>query len=197
VIALVLSALLGAACAPTLRTLPSAEEMESQAVEARQSYEIGPGDVLQVSVWRQPELSVESVVVRLDGKISVPLIDDVQASGLTPLELKEVVTERLAEYVGDPTVTVVVLQVHSKMVYVLGEVARQGPISLRSEMRVVDALSVAGGFSTFANKGDVKIIRSRNGGAPVEFRFDYESFVDGSDLEQNILLLPGDKIVVP
>ena len=99
--------------------------------------------------------------------------------------------------VSDPEVTVVVLQVNSKSVYVLGEVARQGPVSLRQNMRVVDVLSHAGGFSAFADKDNILIIRGTDEGAPKEFRFNYDTFVDGTDVAQDVLLLPGDKIVVP
>ena len=184
-------------CAGSLRGLPSAQDLESQGVEARQEYRIGPRDVLQITVWKQPELSVGDLVVRLDGKISLPLVDDVQADGLTPQELKAVLTERLSEYITAPHVTVVVREMNSKLIYVIGEVAREGPIVLRSDMRVLDALAVAGGFEEFAGRDRVKLIRERNGSGPVEFIFDYEEFVEGKNLEQNILLLPGDRIVVP
>jgi polysaccharide export outer membrane protein len=171
--------------------------LESQAVEAFQDYRIGPTDVLQISVWKNPELSVPEVAVRPDGKISFPLLDDVQAAGLTPTELKAILTERLSEYILAPTVTVVVRQINSKAVYVIGEVHRQGALSLRADMRVIDALAMAGGFRPFADRSWVKIIRNRNGEGPIEFRFNYDEFVEGKDLEQNILLLPGDKVVVP
>jgi len=196
-ILLAVAALGLAGCAGNLRTLPPADELDSQAVELSSQYVIGPTDTLKVSVWRQAELSVDSLVVRLDGKISLPLLDDVQAAGLTPMELKQVVTERLSDYVADPTVTVVVRQSNSKMVFVIGEVARQGPIMVRTDFRIVDAISSAGGFAPFAGKKNVKVIRSANGGDPVEFRFNFEKYVAGQDLEQNILLLPGDRIVVP
>ena len=186
-----------AACATSERTQPTAEQLESQASEVGSEYVIGATDVLRVSVWRQPDLSMDSVPVRLDGKISLPLLDDVQAAGLTPTELKAVISERLEEYIAAPTVTVIVRQINSKVVYVIGEVRRQGPLQLRDDFRVVDAIAAAGGFGAFAGKNDVKVIRNANGHGPVEFRFDYEQFVKGHDIAQNILLLPGDKIVVP
>ena len=194
---LCLAALGLSACEATLRDRPSAPEMESRAFEAYQEYRIGPTDTLQITVWKNPEISVPETVVRPDGKISFPLLDDVQAAGLTPLELKGVLTERLTEYIQSPTVTVVVRQIRSKMVYVLGEVARQGAVPIQADMRLVDALSISGGFGPFANKGRVKVIRHTPDADPVEFLFDYEAFVDGTDLEQNILLVPGDKIIVP
>jgi polysaccharide export outer membrane protein len=185
------------ACRSNLRQVPSVDQLDSHAIEVAADYVIGEGDILKVSVWRNPELSLDSVVVRPDGKISVALVDDVQAAGLTPLELKEVLTERLGEYVTALQVTVIVVQIRSKLVYVMGEVARQGPMAHRADMRVIDALSTAGGFRPFAGKGRIKIIRNMNGGDPVEFNFNYDGFVAGKNLEQNILLLPGDKIVVP
>jgi polysaccharide export outer membrane protein len=184
-------------CAANLRDVPSAIELDSLALEAKQNYVIGESDFLRLTVWNNPRLSLESVIVRPDGKISLPLLDDIHASGLTAHELKAVITERLSEFVSDPEVTVVVLQVNSKSVYVLGEVARQGPVSLRQNMRVVDVLSHAGGFSAFADKDNILIIRGTDEGAPKEFRFNYDTFVDGTDLAQDVLLLPGDKIVVP
>jgi polysaccharide export outer membrane protein len=187
----------GAACAGSLRDVPSASELDNLAVEAKQNYVIGEADFLRVTVWNHGQLSLDSVVVRPDGKISMPLIDDVHAAGMTAQELKGVISERLSEYVADPEVTVVVLQINSKFVYVLGEVAREGPVSLRGNMRVVDVLATAGGFSPFADKDRVLIIRGTEAGAPKEFRFNYNTFVDGTNLAQNVLLLPGDKIVVP
>jgi polysaccharide export outer membrane protein len=185
------------ACGGTLRALPPADELESHATTDLSTYVIGVDDVLKISVWRQPELTAESVSVRHDGKISMPLLDDVQAAGLTPLELKKHLTDRYQEYVTNPTVTVMVRQINSKLVYVIGEVARQGAQPMRHDFRVLDALSSAGGFTAFAGKNNVKVIRKGNGSGPIEFTFDYKAFVAGRDLEQNILLLPGDQIVVP
>jgi len=185
-----------AGCADTLRDRPSVQEAEQNAAAASADYIIGAQDVLAINVWKEQELSLNSVEVRLDGKISVPLIDDIQAAGLTPTQLKEAITEKLKEYVTAPQVTVIVTRVGSKNVYVMGEVAREGAIALQPEMRVLDALAISGGFSPFAGKTRIKIIRG-HGSAPAEFNFDYDSFVDGEDVAQNILLLPGDQIIVP
>ena len=192
----------GTACslifpADNLRSQPPAEELDRLVVERNQAYAIGPRDVLNISVWDQPDLSVDRLVVRLDGKISFPLLDDIQAAGLTPTELKAVISERLNEFVTSPYVTVVVVEINSKIIYVIGEVASEGPIVYLTNMRVIDALSTAGGFNAFAGKRRVKIIREYNGSQPTEFLFDYEDFVRGEDLSQNILLLPGDRIVIP
>ncbi len=191
------AALLLGACASTQRALPSAAELDRHALSRESDYRIGAGDVLAITVWREPELSLPEVVVRSDGRISVPLIDEIDVQGMTPMELKKEVTERLVEYVKMPHVTVVVRQINSQLIFVIGEVKREGPIALRRDMRVVDALSTAGGFTAFAGRANVKLIREQNGSGPVEFVFDYMEFVRGENLEQNVLLLPGDRIVVP
>jgi len=159
-------------------------------------YVIGPSDVLQVTVWKNPELSLQQVPVRPDGRISTPLANDVQAAGLTTDELKTVLTEKLGEYVTAPEVTVVVLAVNSRRVYVLGEVVRPGPVPLATDTRVLDAVSAAGGFSTFADKDRVKIIRRGEGGAVTEYRFSYSDFVEGTADTANMLLENGDTVVV-
>lgn len=184
------------ACAGNVRELPTSQQAEESAVQAQEEYVIGANDVLLINVWKEPELSLNSVEVRLDGKISVPLIDDVQAAGLTPVQLKGVLTERLKEYVTAPQVTVVVSRVGSKNVSIMGEVARDGMIPLQPKMRVTDAIAIAGGFTTFAGKSRIKVIRSA-GATPTEYNFDYDAFIDGADVAQNILLLPGDQIIVP
>jgi polysaccharide biosynthesis/export protein len=185
-----------AACTETLRDRPSVQEAEQNATAASADYVIGAQDMLAINVWKEQELSLNNVEVRLDGKISVPLIDDIQAAGLTPTQLKESITDKLKEYVTAPQVTVIVTRVGSKNVYVMGEVAREGAISLQPEMRVLDALAISGGFSPFAGKSRIKIIRG-HGATPAEFTFDYDAFIDGKDVAQNILLLPGDQIIVP
>ena len=163
----------------------------------RETYVIGHGDVLKISVWKQPELSVDAVPVRPDGKISVPLLDDIQAAGLTPQELKELLTQALSEYVSNPDVTVVVVSVQSKRVHVMGEVSHPGALALTQDMRVLDAIAASGGFTPFADKGDIKVIRRSEGGGTVEYRFNYGSYLRGNHPESNVLLMPGDTIVVP
>lgn len=159
-------------------------------------YVIGPSDVLQINVWKNPELSVQQVPVRPDGRISAPLVNDVQAEGLTTDQLKQILTDKLAEYVTAPDVTVVVLQINSRKVYVLGEVGRPGPVLLTQDMRVLDAVSVAGGFTAFADKNGVKVIRRGKDGAVIEYRFRYGDFVTGTQDNANMLLENGDTIVV-
>ena len=190
-----LAALLGLGCAQNLREAPTAEQLEENATAAQAEYVIGANDTLAINVWKENDLSLPQVEVRLDGKISVPLLDDVQAAGLTPSQLKASITDRLKEYVAAPQVTVIVVRIGSKIVYVMGEVQHEGPIAMQPQMRVLDALAISGGFTAFAGKTRVKIIRAQSQAA--EFNFDYEAFVDGSNVSQNILLLPGDQIIVP
>jgi polysaccharide export outer membrane protein len=161
----------------------------------KSEYLIGAGDILTIRVWKNEELSVD-VPVRPDGKISVPLLDDVQAEGLTTLELKEVITRDLSEYVANPDVTVVVQSIGSKYVSVLGEVLRPGPVPLSQDVRVLDAISTAGGFGPFADKKRVRIIRREESGE-VEYRFNYDAYVAGNAPGTNLLLAPGDTIAVP
>jgi polysaccharide export outer membrane protein len=158
-------------------------------------YVIGTADVLQINVWKNPELSL-TVPVRPDGKISVPLLDDVQAAGLTPIELKEVLARSLQEYVAAPDVTVVVSQVNSKRIFLIGNVGRPGALPLNQELRILDAIALAGGFREFADTGNVRILR-RNGSGVDEYRFDYDAFLAGETPDANLLLHPHDTIVVP
>jgi polysaccharide export outer membrane protein len=162
---------------------------------ASAEYKIGINDILKISVWRQPELTLESVIVRPDGRISVPLLDDVPVSGKTPEQLKMEITERLGEFVREPAVTVVVLESRSRIIYVQGEVARKGAVPLTPGMRISDALAIAGGLGPFADAGEIRVLRE-NGSGYAEFEFDYNDFIDGEDLDRNILLEPGDRIVV-
>ncbi len=161
----------------------------------REAYVIGIPDVLKIVVWRNPELSVE-VPVRRDGKISVPLVDDVQAEGLTPEELKEVLTEALAEFVTAPDVTVIVQKTNSHTVTVVGGVVRSGQIPLVRQMRVLEAIAIMGGFNVWAKKDQIKIIRHSKE-VMVEYVFNYGAFASGKAPESNLLLQPGDTVVVP
>jgi polysaccharide export outer membrane protein len=159
------------------------------------SYIIGPQDRLDVFVWREPDFSRE-VLVRDDGKITFPLVDDVQAAGLTTLDLKAVLTKKLSEFVDGPEVTVTLLESHSKNLYIIGKVNRPGTYPLTPGMTVLQALSVAGGLGQWADKGSIRIIRA-SGGKEELFIFDYDEVIKGQKLDQNILLMPNDTIVVP
>jgi polysaccharide biosynthesis/export protein len=168
---------------------------QDPAPEERE-YRIGVTDLLKVSVWRNEELSVE-VPVRPDGKISVPLLDDVTAEGLTPPELKEVLTRELAEFITAPDVTVIVLAMNSRFVSVLGGVKAEARVPLTRDLRVLEAIATCGGFDTFAQKSDVRIVRRGPDGTETEYRFDYDAYIKGNAPGTNIVLQNGDTIIVP
>lgn len=157
-------------------------------------YIIGADDQLRVSVWKEPDLT-ETLPVRPDGKISMPLLNDVQAAGLTPLQLKDSITEKLKKYISDPRVTVVVTAMNSRRIFVTGEVAHSGPIPLLPHMTMLQALAQAG-FTQFANLKNIYLLRTENG-KQVKLPFNYKDVVKGNHPDQNIALKPGDTIVVP
>jgi polysaccharide biosynthesis/export protein len=159
------------------------------------NYVIGPQDVLNVSVWKEPDVT-RTVPVRPDGKISLPLLNDVKAAGLTPAQLAAKITDSLKKYVSDPQVTVIVTEVNSQRIYILGEVNRAGAYSLLPGMTVLQALSSAGGFTQFANVKNIYLLREENG-KQTRHPFNYKEIVNGNKSEQNIVLKTGDTIVVP
>lgn len=158
------------------------------------SYVIGPEDVLFVSVWKEPDLT-NTLPVRADGMISLPLLNDVQAAGLTPMQLATSITDKLKKYVSDPHVTVVVTQMNSKRIYVMGEVLKTGPMNLLPDMTVLQALSAAG-FTQFANTKGIYVLRNQ-GGKQTKIPVNYKKLVKGEAMDQNLTLQPGDTIVVP
>src|SRR3954464_4490561 len=160
------------------------------------AYQIGLGDVLEVSVWKNPELTV-TVPVRPDGRISVPLLGDVQAAGLTPLALKAELTDGYKEYITAPGVSVVVKEIHSRKIYVTGEVAHPGTYDLEPRGKLMQALALAGGLTPYA-KGRVVLLRDgRDGRQEKRFVVDLSAIVKGKRPEDNLLLQPGDTLVVP
>lgn len=172
--------------------LPPANTVQDTGVPA--DYVIGADDVLHISVWKEPDLS-ETLPVRPDGKISMPLLNDIPAAGLTPLQLKDSITEKLKKYISNPSVTVVVTGMNSRRVFVSGEVVKSGPMPLLPHMTVLQALSEAG-FNQFANVKAIYVLRSEDG-KQVKIPFDYRKVVKGLNPEKNIELKPGDTIVVP
>jgi polysaccharide export outer membrane protein len=159
-------------------------------------YQIGAGDVLEINVWKEPDASVRSVVVRPDGRISMPLLKEVEVVGLTPIQLERLITERLESIINSPDVTIVVTGINSKKVYVQGKVKKEGPIPYTYRMTVMQALSEAGGLTDYAKKKAIYILRTENG---KEFKlpFDYAAVLKGQRMELNIQLVSGDMIVVP
>jgi polysaccharide biosynthesis/export protein len=159
------------------------------------NYVIGPQDVLDISVWKEPELT-RPVPVRPDGKISMPLLNDVQAAGKTPLQLAIDITTGLKKFVTDPQVTVIVTTINSQRVFILGEVNRAGAYPLLPDMTVLQALSSAGGFTIYANLKKIYVLRVE-AGKQVKHPFNYKDVLAGKATDQNIVLRAGDTIVVP
>jgi polysaccharide export outer membrane protein len=157
-------------------------------------YVIGPDDTLQISVWKEPDLT-ETLPVRSDGKISMPLLNDVVAAGLTPMQLAASITERLKKYIADPRVTVIVTAMNSQKIYVTGEVLHPGPTPLTPHMTVLQALAGAG-FTQFANTKGIYVLRVVNG-KQEKIPVNYKKLIRGEAVDQNILLKPGDTVVVP
>jgi polysaccharide export outer membrane protein len=170
---------------------PTADPMPASL--AGPTYVIGPDDTLYISVWKEPDLT-ETLPVRADGMISMPLLNDVRAAGLTPMELGLALTDKLKKYVSDPHVTIVVTQMNSQRVYVTGEVLHPGSMNLTPNMTVLQALSSAG-FTQFANTKGIYVLRNENG-TERKFPVNYKRLIKGEG-GQNIALKPADTIVVP
>ena len=179
------------------QTIPgqSSPATTQKAATTNPNYVIGAQDVLDISVWKEPGVS-RTVPVRPDGKISLPLLDDVQAAGLTPMQLSDSLTTKLKKYMADPQVTVIVTQINSQRVYVIGQVARPGAYPLLPNMTMLQALSSAGGFAQFANQKKIFLLRSVDG-KQTKYRFNYKEVINGVDPSQNLTLRAGDQIVVP
>lgn len=159
-------------------------------------YRIGAGDVLEVDVWKEPEASTPGVVVRADGKITVPLVKELEVTGLTTGELEKILQQKLAKFIPGAEVTVVVREVNSKKVYMIGAVKRAGPIKLDYPMTILQVLAEAGGITDFAKKSKIYVLR-HEGDKDIRIPFNYSQVIKGEHIEQNIRVLPGDTIVVP
>jgi len=159
-------------------------------------YRIGPSDVLAINVWKDTELT-RTVIVRPDGKISLPLVGELAVSGLTASSVQRLIGQRLAEYISSPQVTVMVQEVKSQTYVIIGKVAKSGSFELGKPTTVLEAIAIAGGLLDFAKPGKVKIIRHRDGGQSETLYFDYNKVIKGKNTEQNVELQNGDTIVVP
>jgi polysaccharide biosynthesis/export protein len=190
----------GQAAAPD-KSAPAADKpADAASVQAKQanddpSYKIGTEDVLTINVWKEADIS-RSVPVRPDGKISLPLLNDVQAAGLTPTQLANSIRDGLKKFMSDPEVTVIVTAVNSRKVYVIGEVTHAGAMPLLSGMTVLQALANAGSFTQFANIKAIYVLRTENG-KKVKYPFNYKAVIKGQNQDQDLELRPGDTIVVP
>jgi polysaccharide export outer membrane protein len=157
---------------------------------------IGNDDVLAISVWNEPNLS-KSIPVRSDGKISLPLVGELQAAGKTPLQLERDVTEKLKGFITAPEVNVIVEKVNSRKFNILGEVSKPGSYPLTASMTIMDGIAIAGGFRDFAKKSGVYILRKTASGQESRLKFNYKDFIKGKDVAQNIKLEPDDTVIVP
>ncbi len=190
----------GAVAQTSAATSDSATSTEAKAnksgaaASADSDYVIGADDLLKIVVWKETELT-ETLPVRPDGKISMPLLGDVVAAGMTPTELAESIQQKLKKYIADPRVTVVVSAMNSRRVFVTGEVTHSGAIPLLPHMTVLQALSTAG-FTQFANLKSIYVLRNQ-GGRQTKLPFNYKDVVKGLRPEENIELKPGDTVVVP
>ena len=171
----------------------TAEQPDSASLPSL--YVIQPNDVLEIHVWKEPELT-RKVLVRPDGRISFPLIQDLQAAGMTPGAIKQEIEQGLKKYIEVPNVTVIVEAIQSYRVFVTGKVAKAGTVMAEKPLTVLQALAMAGGFTDFANPAEMVIIRN-TGNGNVLFRFNYPEVIKGKNFNQNMLLKSGDVIVVP
>jgi polysaccharide biosynthesis/export protein len=182
------------AAAPAQVTAPAPAAPNSALEKSSPSYVIGSSDELTVTVWKEPTLS-GNILVRPDGMITMSLIGDVQATGLTPLQLADQIAAKLKKYIQDPNVSVVVGSIHSKMIYLLGEVGKKGPIEMTSGMTLLDAIASAGGLTDYANAKKIYILRDQ-AGKHERIPVHYKEALKG-DSQFNLILEPGDTIVVP
>jgi polysaccharide biosynthesis/export protein len=173
-----------------LATLGAAQDGAAPA-----DYVIGPDDVLQVLFWHEKEMSGE-VIVRPDGRISIPLLNDVAAAGLTPEQLRARIVELAAKFLEDPTATVVVKEINSRKVFITGSVEKPGTYPLTGRTTVLQLIATAGGLKEYAKRGDITVLRTV-GGREQRLPFDYDHVVQGKTVRQNVELRPGDTVVIP
>jgi polysaccharide biosynthesis/export protein len=176
--------------------VPTGISSDSAAKAHDRTFVIGNDDVLAINVWKEPEIS-RSIPVRSDGKISLPLVGEVQAAGSTPLKLEQDIAARLKNYIEEPEVTVIVQQVNSQKFNILGQVNKPGAYPLTNSPTVLDAIAIAGGFRDFAKQKAIYILRQNSDGTQSRWPFSYKEVVKGKNTAQNIKLQPRDTIVVP
>ena len=164
--------------------------------EVKDTYFIGSGDILEITTWKEEDFSREEILVRLDGMITFPLINDIQAKGQTPMQVKQDIEEKLKDYVENPVVTVTVRSSGSKRFYILGEVANTGEYPLVKGLTVLQAFALAGGFTEWASKKEIILMRNEDGKEKI-YRVNYKDLIKGKDFSQNIKIQPDDTIIVP
>jgi polysaccharide export outer membrane protein len=191
ILALILTVRVAAVCSE-----PSKAKNTSVAPPAAEEYMIGPDDLLAVNVWKEPEIS-RNVVVRPDGRISLPLVGDLRASGRTPVQLRDDIKGMLLNYLASPEVTVIVQEARSQKFNILGEVEHPGSYPLGRSMTVLDAIAVAGGLRDFAKSGKIYVLRIKDDGSRARLQFNYKEVIKGQSLSQNVELRPRDTVFVP
>jgi polysaccharide export outer membrane protein len=162
----------------------------------RPDYVIGNGDILEIITWKEPDFSREEIIVRIDGKISFPLLDSIQAAGKTTTQLKKDIEEHLKDFVSKPSVTVTVRSPNSKQFYILGEVVNMGEYPITKDLTVLQAFAIAGGFTEWASRKEIILFRKKNNKDTI-IRIDYRAILKGKDFNQNVKILPDDTIIVP
>jgi polysaccharide export outer membrane protein len=201
-IAIVLSSTLGAqagnTAAPANSSATPSQSSDASALPKLHddTFVIGNDDVLAINVWKEPDIS-RSIPVRSDGKISLPLVGEVQAAGRTPLKLEQDIASRLKNYIAEPEVTVIVQQINSQKFNILGQVNKPGSYPLTNSPTVLDAIAIAGGFRDFAKQKSIYILRQNSDGTQTRIPFNYKEVVKSQNSAQNIKLQPRDTIVVP
>jgi polysaccharide export outer membrane protein len=178
------------------RESSAADTKSTTAKPAIASYTIGAGDVLRIVTWKEADFTLDTVLVRTDGKISFPLLNDVQAAGLTPMMLKDVLETGLKNYVAAPVITVTVNNAGSQKFYILGEVSRTGEYPIVKDLSVLQAFALAGGFTEWASKDEILLIRRESGQKKV-YKIDYKDMAKGKNMEQDLLIKAEDIIIVP
>jgi polysaccharide export outer membrane protein len=182
------------AASPAAETAPASPAAGDKLHD--DSFVIGADDMLAISVWKEPDIS-RSILVRSDGKISLPLVGEVVAAGQTPVQLEQTITAKLKNYITDPQVTVIVQQINSEKYNILGQVGKPGAYPLMVTTTIVDAIAAAGGFKDFAKKKGIYILRRNAAGVELHITFSYQDFIKGKNTDQNITIQPHDTIIVP
>lgn len=177
------------------KSAQSTNRANNAAIDAN-TYVIGANDLLEIDVWKEKEIS-RTIPVRPDGKISLPLVGEIQASGLTPMQLQDDLTRRLKAFIENPEVTVIITDPRSHQFNVVGEVNRTGSYPLTEAMTVLDAIAQSGGFKDFAKETKIYVLRPMPDGTRVRIPFNYKQVIKGRDMQENVVLKPGDTIVVP
>jgi polysaccharide export outer membrane protein len=183
-----------APAAASTSTSPDPSRVEGKAHDT--TFVIGNDDVLAINVWKEPDIT-RSIPVRSDGKISLPLVGELQAAGQTPQQLEQLIAGKLKSYISEPEVTVIVQQINSQKFNILGQVTRPGAYPLTNSLTVLDALALAGGFRDFAKQKSIYVLRQNADGGQTRLNFNYKDVIKGKDSAQNVRLQPRDTIVVP